>query len=66
MKRFLIIVERTATGYSAYSPDVAGCIATGSTRKIVQSRIRKAIEFHLEGLRLEGYKLPKANIFRRT
>jgi len=63
MKRFLIIVEKTATGYSAYSPDVPGCIATGSTRKIMQKRIREAIQFHLEGLRLEGYKLPKANSF---
>lgn len=59
MKRYLIIVEKTSTGYSAYSPDIPGCIATASTRSAVERRIQEAIQFHLEGLRKEGYKLPK-------
>lgn len=59
MKRFLIVIEKTSTGYSAYSPDVPGCIATASTRKSVENRIREAIQFHIEGLRDEGYDLPK-------
>lgn len=59
MKRFLIVIERTKTGYSAFSPDVPGCIATARTKKAVQNRIRQAIQFHLEGLREEGEELPK-------
>lgn len=58
MKRFLIVIEKTSTGYSAHSPDVPGCIATASTRKSVENRIREAIQFHIDGLRDEGYDLP--------
>lgn len=59
MKRFLIVIEKTKSGYSAYSPDVPGCIATARTRKSVENRIKEAIHFHIEGLRDEGYELPK-------
>lgn len=59
MKRYLIVVEKTKTGFSAYSPDVPGCIATATTRKAVENRIQQAIEFHLEGMREEGYEIPK-------
>ena len=46
-----LIIEPTPTGYSAYSPDVPGCIAAGATRGEVERNLREAIEFHLEGLR---------------
>lgn len=59
MKRFLVVVEKTKTGFSAYSPDVPGCIATATSRKAVETRIRQAIEFHLEGMREQGYELPQ-------
>lgn len=59
MKRYLVIVEHTETGYSTYSPDLPGCISTGSTRDEVEANMREAIEFHLEGLRLEGYPIPE-------
>ncbi len=59
MNRYLIIIEETATGYSAYSPDVPGCVATGGTRQEVESEMQGAIEFHLEGLREEGLPIPK-------
>ena len=59
MKRYLTIVERTGTGYSAYSPDLPGCISTGRTREEVEANMREAIEFHIEGLRLEGYSVPE-------
>lgn len=59
MKRYLIVVEKTKTGFSAYSPDVPGCIATATTRKAVEHRIQQAIEFHIEGMRAEGYEIPK-------
>ena len=58
MNRYLIILEETGTGYSAYSPDLPGCVATGSTRKETEREIREAIEFHIEGLRLAGDAVP--------
>jgi predicted RNase H-like HicB family nuclease len=48
--RILIVVEETDTGYSSYSPDLAGCAATGRTREEVESTMQEAIEFHLDGL----------------
>jgi predicted RNase H-like HicB family nuclease len=59
MRRYLIIIEGTATGFSAYSPDLPGCVATGSTREEVEREMRTAIEFHLEGLRNAGEPIPE-------
>ena len=47
MKNYIIIVEETATGYSAFSPDVPGCGSTGKTKAEVERNIQEAIEFHL-------------------
>jgi predicted RNase H-like HicB family nuclease len=58
MNRYLIIVEKTSTGFSAYSPDVPGCVATGSTRSEVEREMHDAIEFHIEGLRAAGEEVP--------
>jgi predicted RNase H-like HicB family nuclease len=58
MNRYLIIVERTDTGFSAYTPDLPGCVATAATREEVKEELRDAIEFHLEGLRLEREPIP--------
>ena len=54
MNRYLIIVEETPSGYSAYSPDVPGCVAAASTRSEVEREMHDAIEFHIEGLRTAG------------
>lgn len=59
MSRYLVIIEKTATGFSAYSPDLPGCIATGSTRKEIEAEMRDAIEFHIEGLHLAGEEIPE-------
>ncbi len=59
MKRYLIVIEQTKTGFSAYSPDLDGCIATGATQEEVERRMRAAIEFHLEGLKEEGCQIPE-------
>lgn len=59
MNRYLIIVEKTASGYSAYSPDVPGCVATASKRSEVEREMHDAIEFHIEGLREAGEEIPK-------
>ncbi len=58
-QRYLIIVEETTTGFSAYSPDLPGCAATGSTREEVEREMQEAIEFHIEGLRLAGEPVPQ-------
>jgi len=54
MSRYLIIIEATSTGFSAYSPDLTGCVATGRTHAEVEQEMHDAIEFHIEGLRLAG------------
>ena len=56
--KLLIVIEKTKTGFSAYSPDLQGCVATGVTQKQVEKAMKKAIEFHLEGMRAEGIKVP--------
>ena len=58
MQRYLIVLEPTTTGFSAYSPDLAGCAATGATRSEVEENMRQAIELHLEGLREDGEPVP--------
>jgi predicted RNase H-like HicB family nuclease len=59
MSRYLVIMEKTSTGYSANSPDLPGCVATGSSRKEVEQEMHDAIEFHIEGLRLAGEEIPE-------
>jgi len=61
--KILIVVERTGTGYSAYSPDLPGCVATGPSQPEVERTMREAIEFHLDGLRAEGFTPPEPNTY---
>jgi len=63
MKRYLIVPEQTYTGYSAYSPDLPGCVSTGRTREDVEQNMREAIAFHLDGLREDGQTLPEPNTY---
>jgi predicted RNase H-like HicB family nuclease len=63
LKKYLIIVEETSTGYSAFSPDVAGCGSTGRTKEDVERNIQEAIEFHLEGLREAGQEIPEPSTY---
>jgi predicted RNase H-like HicB family nuclease len=56
--RYLIVIEQTGSGFSAYSPDLPGCIAAGSTRDEVEREMTAAIAFHLDGLRAEGMPIP--------
>lgn len=55
---YLVVIEPTETGFSAYSPDLPGCVATGATEQEVEQEMRDAMEFHVEGLKLEGYPVP--------
>ena len=61
--KLLIVVEQTASGFSAYAPDVPGCVATGSTRDAVERMMSEAIEFHLDGLRAEGMAVPEPHAY---
>ena len=63
MKKYLVIVEQTNTGFSAYSPDLPGCASTGRTRADVEQNMREAIAFHLDGLREDGQALPEPNTY---
>ncbi|MCP4690893.1 MAG: type II toxin-antitoxin system HicB family antitoxin [Desulfobacterales bacterium] len=56
--KYLIVIEKTNTGFSAYSPDIDGCIATGKTKEETEKNMKEAIEFHLEGLHLESKITP--------
>jgi len=57
--KYLIVIEQGETGFSAYAPDIPGCIATGSTRDDVEREMKDAIAFHLEGLKAEGLAIPR-------
>ena len=57
--KFVVVYEKSATGWAAYVPDLPGVIATGSTKKEMQQLIREAIEFHLEGLREDNIPIPE-------
>jgi len=63
MSRYLIVVEETETGYSAYSSDLDGCVAAGSMRREVEKSMQEAVKFHLEGLKSEGFPVPKPHSF---
>ena len=58
--KYAAAIERATHNYSAYVPDLPGCVATGETRAEAARHIREAISFHLEGLREDGVPLPEA------
>jgi len=57
--RYAIVVERAGNNYSAYVPDLPGCIATGGTLEETEQLIREAVELHLIGLREDGLPIPQ-------
>ena len=58
MSKYLYVLEATATGFSAYVPDLPGCVAAGETAAEVTQAIKEAIAFHLEGMQEEGLQIP--------
>jgi predicted RNase H-like HicB family nuclease len=56
--RYAVVIERAASNYSAYVPDLPGCVATGASVAEVEAEIRDAIVFHLDGLREDGLPVP--------
>ncbi len=63
MERFLIIVEKANGNYSAYCPDLPGCVATGKTREEVLKRMEQAIKLHLEGMKEDNIPVPQVRSF---
>ena len=57
--RYAIVVERAVNNYSAYVPDLPGCVATGATMEETEQLIREAVELHLTGLREDGLPIPQ-------
>ena len=60
MVKYLIIIEKAGNNYSAYSPDVPGCVATGNTINKVKDNLKKALEFHLRSLKKDGLPVPES------
>ena len=58
--KYLIVIEKSETGCSAYSPDLPGCVSTGADETEVRRNMREAIEFHIDGLKTEGQPVPQA------
>jgi predicted RNase H-like HicB family nuclease len=58
-RRYAVVIEKAPGNYSAYVPDLPGCVATGATPEEAQREIREAIEFHLEGMRDAGEPIPE-------
>ena len=61
MYRFLVVIEKANKNYSAYSPDLPGCVATGETREEVEHNMYEAIEMHLRGLREDNMSIPESH-----
>ncbi len=62
MYRYLIIIEKANGNFSAYSPDLPGCIATGKTQEEVARNMHDAIEMHLQGLREDDLPIPQPSV----
>jgi predicted RNase H-like HicB family nuclease len=63
MSRYAVILEKSRTGYSAYVPDLPGCVAAAASLEETEKLIREAIEFHLEGIREDGDEIPAPTTF---
>jgi len=59
MYRFLVVIEETESNFSAYSPDLPGCVATGKSREDAETNMYEAIRFHLQGLQEDNLAIPR-------
>jgi predicted RNase H-like HicB family nuclease len=62
MREYAVLYERGELNWSAYVPDLPGCVATGKTREETEQRIREAISFHIEGLLMDGEPVPEPTV----
>lgn len=63
MRRFLIIIEKADNNYSAYSPDLPGCVATGATREEAERNMHEAVESHIRGMKEDNLPIPESYSF---
>jgi predicted RNase H-like HicB family nuclease len=56
--KYAVVIENSGVNFSAYAPDLPGCVATGTTLEETEANIREAIEFHLDGMREDGTPIP--------
>jgi predicted RNase H-like HicB family nuclease len=63
MYRFLVVIEEADGNYSAYSPDLPGCVATGATLEEVEKNMHEALEMHVQGLLEDGLPIPEQSSF---
>jgi len=63
MHRFLIVIEKAGKNYSAYSPDLPGCVATGKTQEETAKNMHEAIELHVQGLIEDNLPIPESHAF---
>lgn len=61
MKKYLIVIEKTKTGFSAFSPDIPGCVATGKSEEETMRNMHNSLEFHISALQAAGEKIPEAH-----
>ncbi len=59
MRKYLIVIEKAGDNYSAFSPDMPGCIATGSTPEETERNMKEAIELHIHGMKEDGLPIPE-------
>lgn len=59
MHRYLVVIEKANDNYSAFSPDVPGCVATGATREDAEREMHTALQMHLDGLKEDGLPIPE-------
>jgi predicted RNase H-like HicB family nuclease len=57
--KYAVVIEKADTNFSAYVPDLPGCVATGKSMEEIQAQIKEAIEFHLEGMQEDGEVIPE-------
>ena len=63
MYRFLVVIEKAGENYSAYSPDLPGCVATGATREEVEKNMHEAIAIHIQGMKDDKQSIPQSSSF---
>ena len=64
--KYAVVYEKAPSNFSAYVPDLPGCVATGATREEVGRNIREAIVFHIDGMRLEHLSIPEPSAWSET
>jgi predicted RNase H-like HicB family nuclease len=63
MRRFLVVIEKAKNNYSAYSPDLPGCVATGATREEAERNMHEAIEMHVRGMQEDKLPIPESTSY---